>query len=93
MNHPYEPHPHDLVAVKVVWPQGVREDGRDYKPGATLKMDGCAASGFLIDSRLLGSKFALNGLLLGTLKLLEAGTNPGQPVSGRVEADVYQFLR
>ena len=64
-----------------------------YKPGATLKIDGSTVSGILIDSSLLGGKFALGGLFVGTLKLLEAGTKPGQPVSGKVEADIYRFLQ
>ena len=34
----YEPHPQDLVAVEVVFPGGVREDGKVYACGQTLTL-------------------------------------------------------
>jgi hypothetical protein len=36
MEHPYEPHADDLVAVEVVFPAGVHVDGKVYAKGQTL---------------------------------------------------------
>jgi len=33
MEHPFEPHDQDRVTVEVVHPQGVKEDGKEYKKG------------------------------------------------------------
>lgn len=35
---PHTPSDQDLVAVEVVYPQGVRQDGRNYRPGETLTL-------------------------------------------------------
>ena len=35
---PYTPSDQDLVAVEVVYPQGVRQNGRNYRPGETLTL-------------------------------------------------------
>jgi len=36
--HPYPVSDQDLVAVEVVYPQGVRQNGRNYRPGETLTL-------------------------------------------------------
>jgi hypothetical protein len=60
-----------------------------YKPNVTLAVDGSTVGGGLIDARLLKAKFGFEGLFTGTLKLMDAGTNAGAPVSGKVQADIY----
>jgi hypothetical protein len=62
-----------------------------FKPRTQLPVDGFTAGSFLLDGQLLRANLGLDGFLLGTLKLFEAGTNPGAPVSGRLKVDVYRI--
>ena len=63
-----------------------------FRPNTWVPLDGCTATSFMIDGRVAPRNFGVEGmLLLGRLKLLEAGTNPGAPVSGRLQADIYRL--
>lgn len=38
MEHPFETHDQDLVACEVVWPAGVKENGREYPVGSVVTL-------------------------------------------------------
>ena len=64
-----------------------------FQTNAALKVDGFNVGGFLLESILgtnqSGAKF--NGMLIGTLQLQAAGSQPGDKVMGRVRAEIYQM--
>ncbi len=62
-----------------------------FKPRTVMPVDGFTAGSFMINGQLWPANIGVDGLLLGTLKLFEAGTNPGAPVSGRLHVDVYRI--
>jgi hypothetical protein len=64
-----------------------------FRANTNLLVDGFSVAGILIEGKLTQGKIGLDGLMSGTLRLQEAGTKPGDRVSGRLEADIYHILR
>jgi spore coat protein CotH len=62
-----------------------------YKPRTSLKVDGFSVGGVLLEGALWGEEFRISGFPVGTLKLQDAGSHPGEAVSGRLQADLYQM--
>jgi hypothetical protein len=61
-----------------------------FKPGSH-KLDGYGIISALLEGSFVGLDFKFTGLATGTLKLLEAGQNPGDRVVGKVQADIYDI--
>ncbi|MEI7729317.1 MAG: CotH kinase family protein [Verrucomicrobiota bacterium] len=62
-----------------------------FKPGVTNQLDGFGCAGFLLEGRLLQLDIKFASMVLGTLELREAGMTPGDKVSGKIAADIYQW--
>lgn len=62
-----------------------------YKARTSVKVDGFSVGGVLLEGALLGGNFKISGFLMGTLKLHDAGSQPGEAVSGRLQAELYQM--
>jgi hypothetical protein len=62
-----------------------------YKARTSVKVDGFSVGGVLLEGALLGGNFKISGFLMGTLKLQDAGSQPGEAVSGRLQAELYQM--
>ena len=62
-----------------------------YHSRTSLKLDGFQVGGVLLEGGLLGLNMKISGLPVGSFELLDAGANPGDPVSGRFRADIYKL--
>ncbi|MBN2508007.1 MAG: CotH kinase family protein [Verrucomicrobia bacterium] len=62
-----------------------------YRNGAHLPVDGFSVGGVVLEGGLLRRDLRVAGIPLGTLHLLDAGQEPGDPVTGRLEADLYRL--
>ncbi len=66
---------------------------RFFRRGTNIPLDGFQVGGVLLTGSLLGFNFELAALPVGTMKLLQAGTNPGDKVVGKIQADLYRLPR
>lgn len=62
-----------------------------YKARAVVNVNGFEVGGVLLQGALWGERFRIAGIPIGTLRLQEAGTRPGDPVSGRLQVDLYKI--
>jgi hypothetical protein len=62
-----------------------------FQPGMRTAVDGYTVGGVLLQGGLGGPQQGLLGFLIGTLTFDKAGTEPGETVSGKVDAEIYQF--
>jgi spore coat protein CotH len=62
-----------------------------FKPGATLNVDGFEVGGLLLEISFMGADGHFLGFLRGKLTLDKASQEVGETVSGKIEADIYQF--
>jgi hypothetical protein len=62
-----------------------------YAADKPLPVDGFSVGGLLLEGRLLARDFKIAGLLLGTLRLDEAGVLPGESVRGTLRAELYRM--
>ena len=62
-----------------------------FKAGSTLDVNGYDAFGWYIKVNPATEDFTIGGMLKGTIKLSNAGTSPGDPVSGELDCQIYSM--
>lgn len=62
-----------------------------FKPNSTVTVDGFDVGGLLLEVSFLGLDGHFLGFLQGKLTLDKASQKVGETVSGKIEADIYEF--